>query len=635
MTEHLPPPLPTPSIPVTLEELKRAISLFHQNCASSSEDGDDQSQKSNDRGLNTTKLETCHGSLSSTVSRYQQAVDQVFQSQEASIIDTVCRSIYDQNPTNFATPRFKDFLLSRRLAPWISASINYVVRRDESSKVIDGNPPSVPATKLQLETAAKWLHAVAMILTSGTQFAVDSAGRPLETEQFSELFRTSRVPGPIVDKLVTSSSSTYVVVWYRGQPYQVEILDKQPSTEDAPQQSIASLSSSLDRDDWNQLRKQFIDVSVKNKASFGIIESSILTLALEDYEFGDVAELIANVRHDPKSLNRYMDQVVRLVIYKNGHVGVSVDHAPVDGGLVAEVIDKLGCIVASLTLEDNLVVDTALALRPIRFDFASLKSEIIPKPCPIPFETAMTYVPVELTRAEIFKLHKARLLTHTVNLSIQAACLRQFGTLNHHFFAEPTAVRHFARGRCDPSYSVTLESLRLITSMVAENNDENLSSLFKAAVERRKQLIKKAKYGCGVGPHQAVLREALQTFRNETAAIKPELAEAARDILAVWDDVFSGFKPDDAGIVFCTGFCESRYIEAAIGNVFAPSQLSCMYVGPGEALSCEEGDDRYVAGDVGVMLYGSGRYRENVKGLGESYKWATRKMANIGLKLIS
>lgn len=152
-----------------------------------------------------------------------------------------------------------------------------------------------------------------------------------------------------------------------------------------------------------------------------------------------------------------------------------------------------------------------------------------------------------------------------INFSLQLSLRETLGesVANHLLLVTPTHVRHYKHGRCDPTYSITTQSRKLVDALASSIGPDNtiqyttdLLHLFHGAFLEHKSLIRNTKKGQGVGPHIASLRQSLLPDNP----------------LKKYLDHFR------CPPVYITGTDVMEPVECLIGNVYAPNQLAVGYL---------------------------------------------------------
>ncbi|XP_061606466.1 uncharacterized protein si:ch211-256m1.8 [Phyllopteryx taeniolatus] len=160
-----------------------------------------------------------------------------------------------------------------------------------------------------------------------------------------------------------------------------------------------------------------------------------------------------------------------------------------------------------------------------------------------------------------------------------------------HMLVTPTHMRHYKHGRCDPTYSVSMKSRKLVGVLSSSIRPDNtiqytngLLNLFHVAYLEHKTLIKNTKTGHGVGPHLAVLRQALP---NDNPLKK-------------FMDLFG------CPSVYLTGTDLMEAVECGVGNVYAQDQLAVTYLGKRDKV-------RVVLNGKGSFVLVLDKLQENLK----------------------
>ncbi|XP_041854439.1 uncharacterized protein LOC121648422 [Melanotaenia boesemani] len=152
-----------------------------------------------------------------------------------------------------------------------------------------------------------------------------------------------------------------------------------------------------------------------------------------------------------------------------------------------------------------------------------------------------------------------------INFSLQLSLRQTFReSAGNHILVTPTHMRHYKHGRCDPTYSVTMHSRKLVRVLASRIGPDNtiqytteLLQLFHVAFLEHKNLIRKTKSGQGVGPHLAALRRSLPSD----------------------NPVKKFLNPFGCPSVYITGADLMEGLECGVGNVYAQDQLAVTYLG--------------------------------------------------------
>ncbi|KAH9949129.1 hypothetical protein B0H21DRAFT_820318 [Amylocystis lapponica] len=470
--------------------------------------------------------------------------------------------------TAHATVGFRDFLLSLRQPLYRGMTMTFATH-------------PFPGTSDQLSSATQLLARLATIAASPEQYlSVSETGTSLDPDQATVFLGATRRVGTERDALVSSPSSRHVVIWNKGSAYAVDILDTAhrpkslpaisgalesiiSGTRQIPQishPSVAVLSWNLSRDNWFEARAQ-LEADPSNIASFQQVDTALATLALEDFSAPPLdADKIEAIRTGAGSANRYADQVVGFVVYKDGFTGLTVDHAGVDGGIAVQLLNKLHEVAPSDSTQ------SASPPVPLVFNIP----QTIPAPVPVSPRPAHVFSLGESVAIHALeRVAASNLQPFLAHLALQSALRSVRDTIDAPLVVQPISMRHFAHGRSDPSYPITSESSALLDALAQPASAESpdtlaLVSLFADALRAHKDLIKAAKQGLGVGPHIAVLRSTV------TAA---PASASALTVLSAWQRFANA-----GNLVYASGFDGAPGVRLALGNVYAPEHLVYWYL---------------------------------------------------------
>nr|XP_040047533.1 uncharacterized protein LOC120828190 [Gasterosteus aculeatus aculeatus] len=456
---------------------------------------------------------------------------------------------------------------------------------------------------------------------------------PMERTQQSEVFAATRIPGRIHDEIKVYPDSLHAIVTCVGGVFPVDILERpstggpvsarqfidiynqlvqvmdQPSAGKQKDPSAICSLSALERNVWAATREEILEQGGEMAASLGLMESAVLTLGLEDCDApSDLADILNAVRlggeGGDRPCLRYYDKVLNLVVFKNKTAGMVFEHSAVDGmvaGLVTEYVYNLS-ETADLDLDhkDKENVD----------GFKKLANNVIsvcPTSLSFPFQGVNTPKMNHDLKAthpvltfdmyaypDVFSTLRGQrcLYDAWINFSLQLSLRKTLGVAAaKHLLVTPTHMRHYKHGRCDPTYSITMHSLKLVGALEASIGPDNtiqytpeLLQLFHVALLEHKSRIKNTKSGKGVGPHVAVLRQSLQSDNP----LKKHL------------------EPFGCPSVYLTGTDLMEGVECGVGNVYAKDQLAVTYLGKRDK--------------VRIVLNGKGKYALALEELQESLK---------------
>lgn len=484
----------------------------------------------------------------------------------------------ESRAANWATVRFKSFLLSLR-GPLSESSLACVL-------------PS--PFKNQSAAAAALLRGLAEVYTDPAVFQFVGAskdGKKFEVRQLTELLATTRVAQLGLDEIKTIPSSRHVIVWSKGVAFKIDIIDVQrrpvaasvilnqiqqilndTAAKVVSERSIASLSTSCSRDEWAKVRSELSGSGL----SLQVLESSITSIALEAISTSETSELMGLAKGDTG--NVYSDKTCGFSVFTNGALAGRVDHAVADGGVVAFFMSFL--IDAYKRVPARLEVSDLLSCHPVAP--IQLPSHHVPLPSQNSasqqlFAKTSDIFEIQHPGDVLELLRNSKLYNITLQLAFQAAISSLPGDATL-LLAEPTSVRRFANGRCDPNYVVTKESVAFCAGLKQRKPMEELLPLLMASIHQYKKQLAETKNGAGIGPGIALLRECVSQL--------PE----SEDKQIITNSVLEFRKPT----AYFTGEPLVPLGMTAQSAVFAPDQIAMTYMGRPEKISmCLTGSGRF------------------------------------------
>nr|XP_019962183.1 PREDICTED: uncharacterized protein LOC109642003 [Paralichthys olivaceus]XP_019962184.1 PREDICTED: uncharacterized protein LOC109642003 [Paralichthys olivaceus] len=467
-------------------------------------------------------------------------------------------------------------------------------------------PIVLPASKVkrctQLGRAAALLWGAAKLYSEPSKPAEGDV--PMENTQQSEVFAASRIPGRVQDQIKVYPDSLHAIITCVGGVFPVDILlrpspggpvsarpfidiynqlaqvmDEPRAGKQNDPSAICSLSA-LHRKDWAAIREEILEQGGEAAASLGLMESAVLTLCLEDENApSDLADTLNAVRlgggGDGPCLRHY-DKMMNLVVFKDSTAGMLFEHSVLDGivavfvsGCVYNLSETVDLELAHIEQENvngSVTVNNVNNLCPTSLTF-HLQGVNIPKPNPASKATnqVLTFdVPSYPDVFSTIREHRG-LYDAWINFSLQLSLRQTLGeSAASHVLVTPTHMRHYKHGRCDPTYSLTMHSLKLVGALASCVGPDktiqyttDILRLFHVAFLEHKSLIRKTKNGQGVGPHLAALRQLLPS-----------------------DNPLKKFlDPFGCPSVYLTGSSLIEGVECGVGNVYAQDQLAVAYLG--------------------------------------------------------
>ncbi|KAF8172114.1 acyltransferase ChoActase/COT/CPT [Pholiota molesta] len=189
-------------------------------------------------------------------------------------------------------------------------------------------------------------------------------GTPLDMDQYSRLFGTSRIPTDRGCRMAVHSESRHIVVLRRGQFYWFDVLDDDNLpvlTEREVLRNLQAIISDADSTDrskvarsaigvlstenrkvWSGLR-EMLSQDKNNKACLEIVDKALFVVCLDDAAPENLADLCSNFLCGTYSLqggeqvgtctNRWYDKL-QIIVCADGAAGINFEHTGVDGHTV-------------------------------------------------------------------------------------------------------------------------------------------------------------------------------------------------------------------------------------------------------------------------------------------------------------
>ena len=366
---------------------------------------------------------------------------------------------------------------------------------------------------------------------------------------------------------------------------------------------LAAYSCRLNRTDWAEIYEKIYALS-ENSDSFYEIETALATVALEDYEAPSTeADLLNDIRAGWRSLNRYDDKVLGLVVYLDGswprihphwltHVvgraGFTFDHVPSDFGADLELTSSLCDIIRgskpALTPASGPAVEIAPIHLPLRMPSLSLP------PPPPRFRDTIPREVIAFRIASNPAIRTKRLCDPLMNLCLQYAILKshvgdppEYQRPIQLAMYQPCWLRDYKDGRVHPLFPLTVESSALLAALDPSCRPEHapvpkkdILVLLQEMLERRRTNIKVTSAGHGTDYlRQAYLATYLENLGHR---LKESTHEELHEIqclpsldfvLQTWNRYLGAERT-----VHFTGFQlrdeDEVTIQAGLSNIYLP-----------------------------------------------------------------
>lgn len=174
--------------------------------------------------------------------------------------------------------------------------------------------------------------------------------------QYTRIFATTRIPGEAQDQLITKplGGVRHIIVFRKGQIWKLTVVgpDGRIQGREVLRKHLAEIIShdndagdkqlpigvltAQKRPNWHEARQQLIEEG--NAAALEVVESALFVVALDDEALPTLEEeaLTSCYRN---ATNRWYDKSFQMIIFKNGRLGVNVEHTWADAPVMVHMFD--------------------------------------------------------------------------------------------------------------------------------------------------------------------------------------------------------------------------------------------------------------------------------------------------------
>ncbi len=396
--------------------------------------------------------------------------------------------------------------------------------------------------------------------------------QPLCMIQYTKLFATTRIPqtesdirrNPHCDLFPTPGDARHIIVFYKGHPVQVDVLDENgnPPENDTLEYTLqaaikmvdlreeegqAGILTTMDRDSWAVARQKLLELGAKNEKTISAIETALFVVCLDDAAPQTLTETARVMMHGNGN-NRWFDKSLQLIVCPNAKYGICAEHSGLDGSVIGRMFRMITESSFAYTWEDR-------SPEPYPFTLLDLEAteeirKIVQK------AVAAFFNLVADTRVKVLEFKhfgKAGIKGLKVSpdafvqLAMQRAQHRLFGKCHNVY--EPVMTRRYLHGRTEAARTVTPESVAFVEAMASQKSDDRTRAelLLKAAKSHVSRLVE-ARNGHGVQRHLMGLLKIYQRHGKELGI--RELPQLFTD--PVWTgmchDTFSTSTSDPVGL---------------------------------------------------------------------------------------
>ncbi len=492
--------------------------------------------------------------------------------------------------------------------------------------LINSNPGSVSTCKafMQGDGATSQVARAARLIASAVAFHTEVEagtiapdqfrGVPLDMRQYSRLFSMCRVPRAGRDELRKSRGSKHVVVlrgdtfWEvavvddAGAPLSVSAIEQSlrrvveatpaPRAE-RPAPSLAALTSA-DRDSWAAARRELEAASEQNVASFGVVESALFHVVLDQVDLGvapgadpaagtqtEAAARLA-LCGEPRLAPRYLDKSFTIAVSADGVPMWNLEHSWGDG----IVMTRMGVEVLSRIRKQNYHAATPSAAAsppPRRLEWrvpASSAREV--EACADCIDAASANLDLRHLRfsaygADALKSWKTS-PDGVVQAALQLAFFKTAGRIGATYESATTA--RFDGGRTETIRSATSAAAAWVASATEGRPLAEQAAALRASAKAHSAVAREAADGKGFDRHLYALKQlasrgggALPAFFADPSfehLAGNELSTSTLTIWSTWQSCFGPVHPSGYGVMYHTPKDELRFCVTA----FKPSSAA-------------------------------------------------------------
>uniref|UniRef100_A0AAY4DUW9 Carnitine O-palmitoyltransferase 1, muscle isoform n=1 Tax=Denticeps clupeoides TaxID=299321 RepID=A0AAY4DUW9_9TELE len=499
-------------------------------------------------------------SVDDTIRRYLESVRPLLDDEQYTQMETVANEFKkDPAPKLQKFLKFKSWWAANYVSDWWE---EYIYLRGRSPIMVNSNFYTmdllyVTPTHRQAARAGNVVHAMLQYrrkLERGEHAPIKALGKvPMCSFQYERMFNTTRIPGIEKDLVQHLKDRKHLVVYHRGRFFKVWLylggrhlwpseLEMQfqriLNDTSAPQpgeMKLAALTAG-NRIPWARARVKYFSEGV-NKTSLEAIETASFFLTLDDEAHGYDAEKLRSLDLYAKSLlhgkcyDRWFDKSFTLVVYKNGKVGVNIEHSWADAPIMGhmwEYVLATDCFHLGYTEEGHSKGDInkgLMAPTKLQWDLPEACQEIIEGSYRLAKEIADDVDFHGCLFDDFGKGLIKRCRTSPdafIQLALQLAHFRDKEEFCLTY--EASMTRMFREGRTETVRSCTCESAHTVT----QRNCEERLDLFRKAAEKHQNLYRLAMTGSGIDRHLFCLYIVSKRLQIDSPFLKQVLSEPWR-----------------------------------------------------------------------------------------------------------
>uniref|UniRef100_A0A665U7U9 carnitine O-palmitoyltransferase n=1 Tax=Echeneis naucrates TaxID=173247 RepID=A0A665U7U9_ECHNA len=377
---------------------------------------------------------------------------------------------------------------------------------------------------------------------------------PLCSAQWERMFNTTRIPG----LETVFSSSKHIAVYHKGRFFKVWLfydgrlllpreieqqMERILSDESEPlpgEDKLAALTAG-DRTPWAKARETFFSCG-KNKQSLDAIEKAAFFVTLDDTEQRyDENNPITSLDSFAKSLlhgkcyDRWFDKSFNLMVFKNGTMGLNVEHSWADAPIVGhlwEYVLSMDPVKLGYTEDGHCKGELHPNLpgpQRLQWEIPAECEEIIQKSLTLARNLAddVDSHIIPFTNFGKGLIKKCRTSPDAfIQIALQLAHYRDKGKFCLTY--EASMTRLFREGRTETVRSCTMEACNFVRSMIRDETREERLRLLKLAAEKHQNMYCVAMTGGGIDRHLFCLYVVSKYLGEDSPFLKEVLSEPWR-----------------------------------------------------------------------------------------------------------
>uniref|UniRef100_A0A665U713 carnitine O-palmitoyltransferase n=1 Tax=Echeneis naucrates TaxID=173247 RepID=A0A665U713_ECHNA len=386
---------------------------------------------------------------------------------------------------------------------------------------------------------------------------------PMCSAQFERIFNTSRVPGVDTGRVFSNillhmNESKHIAVYHKGRFFKVWLfydgrlllpreieqqMERILSDESEPlpgEDKLAALTAG-DRTPWAKARETFFSCG-KNKQSLDAIEKAAFFVTLDDTEQRyDENNPITSLDSFAKSLlhgkcyDRWFDKSFNLMVFKNGTMGLNVEHSWADAPIVGhlwEYVLSMDPVKLGYTEDGHCKGELHPNLpgpQRLQWEIPAECEEIIQKSLTLARNLAddVDSHIIPFTNFGKGLIKKCRTSPDAfIQIALQLAHYRDKGKFCLTY--EASMTRLFREGRTETVRSCTMEACNFVRSMIRDETREERLRLLKLAAEKHQNMYCVAMTGGGIDRHLFCLYVVSKYLGEDSPFLKEVLSEPWR-----------------------------------------------------------------------------------------------------------